>query len=83
MSGNNNLLQGFYSVNVSVQDLVFTSSALKRKLCSDQHAEARKFAWYGLSLPGERKASPPCAACAALNVANPLPCNQGPSRGLW
>jgi hypothetical protein len=81
MSGNNNLLQGFYSVNVSVQDLVFTSSALKRKLCIEQDSDPRKSAF--LSLPGERKVAPFCAACATLNVANPLPCNQGPSRGLW
>lgn len=89
MSGNNSnsLLQGLFSVNVFVQDLVFTSSELKRKLSVEQGCAGgpRQAGWYNLSLPaGERKAPYGAARpCPALNPANPLPCNQSPSQGLW
>lgn len=79
MSGNNSnaLLEGFYSVNVFVQDFVFTSSELKKKLLLEQ----------GCTLGG--RVAPRREACTVacpslpVNPANPLPCNQSPSRGLW
>jgi len=89
MSGNNSnsLLQGLFSVNVFVQDLVFTSSELKRKLSIEQGCSGpRQAGWYNLSLPPRGPCgSAASAACAgpALNPANPLPCNQSPSQGLW
>lgn len=84
MSGNNSnaTLQGFFSVNVFIQDLVFTSSELKRKLAVQQGCGTRQSAWYNLSPPSGHLAPTSCP-CPTLNAANPLPCNQSISQGLW
>lgn len=78
MSGNNSnaLLEGFYSVNVFVQDFVFTSSELKKKLLLEQGCALRRAA------PGRGVCNVACPSLP-MNPANPLPCNQSPSRGLW
>lgn len=83
MSGNNSnaLLPGFFTVNVFTQDLVFTSSELRKRLAVQQGCGPVQKRWYSIGGP----LAPPCSLCprAPVNSANPLPPSQSLVRSPW
>jgi hypothetical protein len=82
MAANNSnaLLQGFFTVNVFTQDLVFTSSELRKRLALQQGCGPVR-RW---NSPGGHSA-PACSLCptSPVNAANPLAFSPSLIRSPW